>query len=142
MPFACTQYNIEIPWEEQKSFCAIQHRKGRDFCITCDHGKEAATKEREEMAICKKTCDVCNKQFQGGPRARTCKECREALPGTKDKKESKKSGTKKAVVKVNRSNGSPVGPEAEKVIETLIAIGAVTEKQVAATRKYIQEMSH
>lgn len=138
MSFFCKPYQIEIPITQQVGFCAIQHRKGRDFCVTCEHGMEAA-REELDMAMYKKKCGVCGEEFTGGPTAKTCKKCKEASDPKPKKPKKAPARSATAEKPVSHGNGNGVH-ESVKVLDTLIAIGAVTEEQVDATRRYVQEM--
>lgn len=144
--FTCEKYHLDMPAEKQSGFCAKRHRNAKpgDYCLDCDRGIQAS--KEEPMALYKKTCK-CGEVYEGGPTASACPKCREADKASKKKG---KGGARKASREPRRtaakaprkakavsSNGNH---ESVKVLETLVAIGAVTAAQVESTRKYVREM--
>lgn len=104
-------------------------------------------KEDEMSGTGIKECVDCGKEYKPTSNVqKRCVECKaKKKPGTV-KKQAGRQGLKpspgkkpraatKAAVQV--TNGQH---ESVKVIETLVAIGAVSQAQVDATRKYLQEM--
>lgn len=125
--------------EDHQPFCARMHRKGVTNCKDCDHGIQAAKEERN-MPLIKKTCK-CGKEYEGGPTARSCPECRAKAKESEGKKPASRraAGTqRKSAPEKTADNGA--AHESVKVLETLVAIGAITREQVDATRKYVSEM--
>jgi hypothetical protein len=141
--FTCDKYDLNIPQEKQHSFCAIQFRKERAICIDCEHGRNAA-KEDRNMEKFDKKCKVCEKEFTAGRTATTCPDCKaSAVPSEKPKKNGKKprkNAARAASSSIPADDPGNGSHESIKVLETLVAIGAITDTQVEATRKYVREM--
>ena len=167
--FQCKTFNVSMPADRQIGFCAIQYRKGRQECLDCERGKSAAAadakerragiqekppigltreekerrQEREEekkMPICKRTCSLCEKEFQGGPTAKTCPECK----GTKgsDRKKAGYGGKKPGRTRTAGSAGTPSISAGKRhpdsrVLDALVLLGVVSQYHVDETRKYL-----
>jgi hypothetical protein len=142
--FHCNDWDLNMPADRQRNFCAVQYRRERVICIDCEKGRQAAKEERD-MPVYKKTCGICSAEYQGGPTEKNCPTCRASAkpPGggqKKDKKQKPARTAKKPRQAIVDQDPDHEAHESVKVIETLIAIGAVTENQVDATRKYVREM--
>lgn len=60
----CKAYgNITIPADKQRGFCARQYRLGKENCVACDRGKEAAQSETTEIRA-----DIYEKPLIGSTR--------------------------------------------------------------------------
>lgn len=133
--FKCEKYHTDMPAEAQPGFCRRRHENAKpgDHCLDYHHGIEAA--EEKTMAMCQHTCKKCGEDFQGGPTAKTCPKCKTAK-GTKEKAPSRKSAksAKKVITETFILN------EDEKVIDVLIATGALSQQVVDSTRRYVREM--
>lgn len=149
--FTCEKYHLDMPAERQSGFCSKRHRNAKpgDYCLDCARGIKAS--EEEPMALYKKTCK-CGDVYEGGPTAKACPKCRaaekaEKKPKTERKKAEKKQGVSRkprvlrgaAKVAKKATDGSEPR-ESIKVLETLVAIGAVSQAQVEATRQYVRHM--
>lgn len=78
--------------------------------------------------------------FETSGPAGKCPQCKEKKQGSGAGKKMSRSAAV-ATAKGRGSAGvSSVQHESVKVIETLVAIGAVTSAQVESTRKYVREM--
>lgn len=130
-----------MPAESQQGFCAKRHRNAKpgDYCLDCDRGITAS--QEEPVPLYKKTCK-CGEDYEGGPTASACPKCRAAAKPEK-KPKAKSNGVSRKAAKPPRkaeageANGSH---ESVKVLETLVAVGAVTQAQIEATRQYVRQM--
>ena len=193
--FHCKSFDLDMPAENQRGFCALRYRSGKMICTECETGKAAAKEDaadvraglpttggqgvrkstamtsaieikkskKEEAGMaskkeCSKGCgkgavkdDLCTKHykekhgkapFPSGQPKKEPKAGRQA--GRQAGKEPSTGRQKGDKGTRGKSNGSGTGVngqhESVKVLETLVAIGAVTQTQVDATRQYVREM--
>ncbi len=72
-PFHCKAFHMDMPVDRQRGFCAIQFRKGRDICVDCERGKEAAKETADEV----RAALPADKEFENRSKAQTINRIKE-----------------------------------------------------------------
>jgi ribosomal protein L34E len=74
--FHCKLFNVTMPEDKQRGFCALRFRSEKMICIDCETGRTAAKEERD-MPM-KKTCVDCGKEYEATSNVqKRCVECKE-----------------------------------------------------------------
>ena len=153
----CKVFNLEIPKDKQRGFCAMQYRRGRAECLGCERGKECDRADRAEVhanlpgekARSGKSERLHRANLKDTPiekEAPMAKEIKKVCkkhgeftttgpagkcPKCKDEKETGggKEPPKAAAKKKHKAPG-----DAAEILDVLLKHGAITELQVRAAR--------